>query len=228
MLMLEIPTALAQPKLFAKVPGAVLERRTNGEEEPYQDWAAIQGTIAGSEYTVGVINNSTYSYDCLDGLFRTVLIRSAPFARHIPNQVPRDDDNAWEDQGRQERTFWVTGGKGPYTTLALDRRADELQTPAEHVMDSAHPGRLPWENSLLEVAPANVQVVAVKRAEAAIDSTVIRIQERSGSTTKAVLRSAPLELEHEIGLRPWELKTVIVKRPAGGKAQVSESTSLET
>ena len=112
MLMLEVPTALKQPRLFAKVPGAVLERRTNGEEEPYQDWAAIQGNAGGGEYTVAVINNSTYSYNCLDGLFRTVLIRSAPFARHNPNQVPRNDDNAWQDQGRQERTFWLLGGQG--------------------------------------------------------------------------------------------------------------------
>jgi alpha-mannosidase len=44
MLKLEIPTSLSGPRLFAKVPGQVLERRTNGEEEPYQDWAAIQGT----------------------------------------------------------------------------------------------------------------------------------------------------------------------------------------
>lgn len=147
MLMLEVPTALTNPRIFAKVPGTVLERHTNGEEEPYQDWAAVQGSIGGSEYTVAIINNSTYSYDCLDGLFRTVLIRSAPFARHNPNQVPRDDDHAWQDQGRQERTFWLLGGKGSYTQFALDRRADELQTPAEHVMDSAHPGHLPWEHS---------------------------------------------------------------------------------
>ncbi len=228
MLMLEVPTALAQPKIFAKVPGAVLERGTNGEEEPYQDWAAVQGNIAGSDYTVALINNSTYSYDCLDGLFRTVLIRSAPFARHNPNQVPRDDDNAWEDQGRQERTFWLMGGKGPYTRFALDRRADEMQTPAEHVMDTAHPGHLAWEQAFLAVGPENVQVVAVKRAEAAEDSTVIRIQERGGDATRAWLRSAPLGLEHQVALRPWELKTFVVKRPAGGKAEIRESTSLES
>ena len=34
---LEIPTALTQARIFAKVPGAVLERHTNGKEEPYQD-----------------------------------------------------------------------------------------------------------------------------------------------------------------------------------------------
>jgi len=228
MLMLEIPTALAQAKIFAKVPGAILERRTNGEEEPYQDWAAVQGNIGGSQYTVAVINNSTYSYNCLDGLFRTVLIRSAPFARHNPNKVPRDDDNAWQDQGRQERTFWLMGGKGAYTQFALDRRAEELQTPARHVMDSAHPGRLPWEHSFVEVGPDNVQVMAIKRAEGAEERIVIRIQERSGSPTAASLTSAALGLDQKVALRPWELKSVTVKPQPGGKAEVHESSSLET
>lgn len=226
-LMLEIPTALKQPKIYAKVPGAVIERRTNGEEEPYQDWAAVQGNIGNSEYTVALTNNATYSYNCLDGLFRTILIRSAPFARHNPNQVPRDDDNAWQDQGRQERTFWLLGGKGPYTQYALDRCAEEFQTPAEHVMDSAHPGRLPWEQSFLEVMPKNVQVVAVKRTEQSEEGTVIRLQERSGTATNVSMQSTPLGIAQQINLKPWELKTLIVTRPANGKSQLRESNSME-
>ena len=228
MLMLEVPTSLTQARIFAKVPGAVLERITNGEEEPYQDWAAVQGSIGENAYTVAIINGQTYSYDCLGGLFRTVLIRSAPFARHNPNQVPRDDDYAWQDQGRQERTFWLLGGKGLYTQFALDRRADELQTPAEHVMDSAHAGHLPWEKSFLEVGPDNVQVVAIKRAESAVDRTVIRLQERSGIATTAMVRSAAMGLDQKIQLRPWELKTLLVTMPTSGKADVRQSSSVET
>ena len=228
MMMLEIPTALKRPRILTKVPGAVMERRTNGEEEPYQDWAAIQGTAGGGECTVALINAQTYSYDCLDGLFRTVLIRSAPFARHNPNQVPRDDDNPWQDQGRQERTFWLVAGKGTYTALALDRCAEELQTPAECVMDSAHAGHLPWEGSFLKVTPENVQVLAIKRAEGAEDSTVIRLQERSGVATTARVVSSALGLDREISLRQWELKTVLVKRARGGSTEVRETTSIET
>ncbi len=228
MLMLEVPTALTHPRIFAKVPGAVLERSTNGEEEPYQDWAAVQGNIGDGEYTLAVINNSTYSYDCLDGLFRTVLIRSAPFARHNPNQVPRDDDYAWQDQGRQERTFWLLGGKGPYTHFALDRRADEMQTAAQHVMDSAHAGRLPWEHSFLEVGPDTVQVVAIKRAENSADGTVIRLQERSGTATTASVRSPVMGLDQKVPLRPWELKTLLATAQPGGNANLRETSSMET
>jgi alpha-mannosidase len=226
-LKLEIPTALMQPKIFAKVPGQVLERKTNGEEEPYQDWAAVQGRIGNADYTLGLLNNSTYSYDCLNGLFRTVLIRSAPFARHNPAQVPHNDNNAWQDQGRQERRFWLVAGRGSYSELSLDRRAEELQTPAECVMDSAHHGTGAWEQSFLEIMPSSVWVLAIKRAEHTEDGTIIRIQERAGSHTQATLKSSSLGLDHTVALAPWELKTLLVKSSKGGHSEMREVSLLE-
>jgi alpha-mannosidase len=227
MLKLEIPTSLAQSRLFAKVPGGILERKTNGEEEPYQDWAAVQGRVANSDYTVALLNNSTYSYDCLNGLFRTVLIRSAPFARHNPNQVPHNDNNAWQDQGRQERRFWITSTKGQYTQLALDRLAEEFQTPAEYVMDSAHAGHEAWERSFLEVQPSSVWVTAVKRADREQDGMIVRVQERAGRDCRATLTSAPLGLSSSVSLRPWELKTLFIRRSGNGKAELKEVSALE-
>lgn len=227
MLELEIPTVITDPKVFVKVPGTILERRANGEEEPYQDWAAAQGRIGNSDYTLAVLNNSTYSYNCLKGVFRTVLIRSAPFARHDPNKVTRDDGNAWQDQGRQERTFWLLCGKGGYSELALDRRAEEVQTPAECLLDSAHHGSEPWEQSFLEIMPDQVWVLSIKRSEGE-DATIMRLQERSGTATRASLKSAALGLDHSVDLRPWELKTLFVKRVKGRKAEVREVSLLET
>ncbi len=232
MLKLEIPTALAQPSIFAKVPGEVLERTTNGEEEPYQDWAAVQGRIGNQDYTVAVLNAQTYSYDCLNGLFRTVLIRSAPFARHRPWPVTYNDTNAWQDQGRQERRFWLMGGVGHYTKFDLDRRAEEFQTSAEYVMDSAHPGQKGWQQSFLEIHPGNVWLLAVKRAEALRDEsvrngTIVRMQERAGIATTATLRSAALGLDHTVALKPWELKTLLVKSSPGRRAELEEVSLLE-
>src|SRR5205823_804099 len=77
-LKLEIPTAFSSPRIFAKVPGGVAPREIMGDEEPCQDWIAIEGTVAGTEYTIALLNDGTYSYDCLNGLVRTILIRSAP------------------------------------------------------------------------------------------------------------------------------------------------------
>jgi alpha-mannosidase len=166
-LKLEVPTALAAPRTFAKVPGAAIERMPTGDEEPYQNWVAVQGQVSGEDYTVGLINNSTYSYDCKQGLLRTILVRSAPFARHDPHQVPHNDNGAWQDQGRQERRFWLVRGRGAFSALELDRLAEEMQTPAEYVMDAAHEGTEPWERSFFRLSPGSVTLLSLKRAEAA-------------------------------------------------------------
>jgi alpha-mannosidase len=240
MLKLEVPAALSSPRVFAKVAGAVVERQTNGEEETYQDWVAVEGRVgaeqgrtsaeqgrAGAEdYTLGLINNSTYSYDCLQGLLRTVLIRSAPFARHDPFQVPHNDAGAWQDQGRQERRFWLVRGKGAYTALELDRLAEEMQTPAEYVMDSAHEGTEPRERSFFRLSPGSISLLALKRAERGT-GIVVRVQERAGRATEFTLECPTLGVNHRAQIKPWEIKTLLVEGAAGQRAQVREVNLLE-
>jgi alpha-mannosidase len=226
-LKLEMPTALAAPRVFAKVAGAVSERQTNGEEEPYQDWVAVQGRIGNEEYTIGLLNNQTYSYDCLAGLLRTVLIRSAPFARHDPFQVPHNDAGAWQDQGRQERRFWLVRGKGASAALELDRLAEEAQTPAEYVIDSAHEGAEPRERSFFRLAPGTVTLLALKRAERG-DAVVVRVQERAGKATEFALESLALGINYRAQIRPWEIRTLLLEGGGPGRrAQVREVNLLE-
>jgi alpha-mannosidase len=223
---LEVPIALSSPRVFAKVPGAAIERQPNGEEEPYQDWVAVQGKIGSDDHTVGLINDSTYSYDCLQGLLRTILIRSAPFARQSEYPVLHNDNNAWQDQGRQERRFWLVRGKGPFTALELDRLAEEMQTPAEYVMDSAHKGTEPWEQSFLRVSPGTIWITAMKRAESG-EGIIIRLQERTGAASAANLTSALLGLDHHVKFGPWEIKTLLMKRAKGKRADVRKVSLLE-
>ena len=227
-LMLEVPTALSDPRVFAKVPGAVLERAVNGGEEPYQDWVAVQGEIEGNVYTVALLNAQSYSYNCMHGILHTILIRSAPYARHNPNQVPQNDNNAWQDQGRQERRFWLKCARGQQHELGLDRLAEELQSPAEYVLDSRHGGTEPWEQSWLEIEPANVWVTAIKRAEGEADETILRMQERAGAATKAKIRSSTLGIDTTVALAPYEMKTLAVKRGgSGGRGEVREVQAIE-
>jgi alpha-mannosidase len=227
MLKLEISTALKNPTVRAKVPGATISRSPNGDEEPYQDWVALEGEIGGASYTLGLINAATYSYDCAAGTLRTVLIRSAPFARHAPAKVPPNDTNAWQDQGRQERTFWLLAGRGDHVALNLDRRAEELQTPAEYVMDSAHSGTAAWEQSLLEVGPANISVLAIKQDEETGANLIVRLQEKSGHATTATLSGALLGRRHQVPLEPFQIKTLRVERMASGYSILREVSEME-
>ncbi|HVU34850.1 MAG TPA: glycoside hydrolase family 38 C-terminal domain-containing protein, partial [Opitutaceae bacterium] len=225
-LKLELPSALSAPKVFAKVPGATLRRSPNGAEEPCQDWVAVEGTVAGRDYTLGLLNQGTYSYDCLDGLLRTVLIRSAPFARHMPAEVPPDDNNAWQDQGRQERVFRLLARRGVCADQDFDRAADELQTPAEYVMDSAHRGHAGWEKSFFEVSPAGVEVLAIKRAEAGT-GTIVRVRNGRPVATEAVVASAVLGLRHAMPLAPFQIKSLLLRPGSAGQFEAEAVSLLE-
>jgi alpha-mannosidase len=224
-LKLEIPTALTDAQVFAKVPGTTIARTATGSEEPAQDYVALQGKLNGQLVSLGICNAQTYSYDVratpTGALFRTILIRSAPYARHRPAVVPANDANAWQDQGRQERTFWLVRGIGDYKTLSLERRAQELQTPAEYVVDSRHPGHAPWEASYLTVSPANVVTTAIKRAEDD-DRLIVRLQETAGQATHATISSERFKWSHPISLGAWEIKTVAIRDGA-----ISEISLME-
>lgn len=223
----EIPTAFAAPRVFAKVPGAVVQREIRGDEEPYHDWIALEGDLEGHTYNIGVLNSATYSYDCLNGLFRTILVRSAPYARHNPGTIAYNPADAWQDQGRQERRFWIVGASGPWQPLGLNRLADELQSPAEYVMCSAHTGTEPWEKSYLEIEPEGIDVLAFKRSERG-NSFILRMQECTGQATTARLRSHLLGLEHQVAFAPWELKTLeIVPGQPSGHAELRPVSLLE-
>jgi alpha-mannosidase len=160
-------------------------------------------------------------------LLRTVLIRSAPFARHDPFQVPHNDAGAWQDQGRQERRFWLVRGRGPWNGLELDRLAEEAQTPAEYVIDSAHEGSEPRERSFFRLSPGTVAVLALKRAERD-GGFVVRVQERAGRAGEFTLECAALGVSHRAQIKPWEIKTLLMEGGAAGRrAQVREVNLLE-
>ncbi len=184
-----------------------------------------RGTLAGETHTVALFNAQTYSYDCLDGLLRTILIRSAPYARHNPNQVQVDGPNAWQDQGRQERTFWLVRGKGNHSAMNLDRRALELQLGAEYVLDSRHAGTYPWEQSFMDVTPSHIEVLAIKWAEEG-HATIIRLQERSGEHTTAHIHSSALKINTDVQLSPWEIKTISITEHANGQTKTLSIVEL--
>lgn len=118
-------------------------------------------------------------------------------------------------------------GRGAWSALALDRRGEELQTPAEFVADSAHSGSEPWENSFLEVMPRDLWVLAIKQAEHAQDGVIVRMQERSGAPTQATIKSNVLGLDYATSLTPWEIKTLLIKPVQGSCPEVREVSLLE-
>jgi alpha-mannosidase len=218
-LMLEIPTVFAPETHFAKVAGATMVRHNTGDEEPGQDWVALEGDIGGARYTLALVNAQTYSYNCKGGRLRTVIVRSAPWTRdyeHSPNQ----------DIGYSIRRFGLMGFKGSVLSLGLERRALEFQTPLEYMVDSVHPGTEPWERSFLEIVPGNVSVTAIKHAESG-NALIVRLQETVGTGTVATIRSSMANWSHTVSLAPWSIVTVAIANPGSSHALLSRIDALE-
>ena len=218
-LMLEIPTVFTTDRHFAKVAGATIVRRNTGEEEPGQDWVAMEDEIGGTTYTVALFNAQTYSYNCKGGRLRTVIVRSAPWVRdyeHGPNQ----------DSGLSIRRFGLMAVQGSALALGLERRALEFQVPVEYVADSVHAGTQPWEQSFLEVLPENVSVTAIKGAEAS-EELILRLQETRGVATQATVRSRNANWTHNVPLAPWSIVTVAITDPGHPRADLRPIDPLE-
>jgi alpha-mannosidase len=223
-LRLEVPTRLQNAVAVAKVAGGIAVRPTHGEEEPCQDYVALQGMLDGAPYTVALLNAGSYSYEATGGRLRMIALRSAPFAHHDPVALPEHGGVSYQDQGRQVRRFWLVRGRGPAAALALDRRADEAQTPAEYAQDSAHPGNAPWSRSYLSVSPDTVAVCTLKLAEDGIN-IVLRLQEMAGVATKCSIAIGDAMIVHP--LAPWELATLRLTLDGDGGVRCTPVGILE-
>jgi len=209
---LEIPTRLENSRLVCKTAGGVSVRPANGEEFPCHDWIALEGTLGRKPATVALINDSSYSCDTKDGTLRMVLARCVPFAEHPPFEYKDDTNVKFTDQGWQEHRFWLTVGPGSWAGLDLERAAQEWQIPAQHMMDSGHPGTKPWEETVFSAEPATVSVLALKPDENG-KGMILRLQEMSGRRTRSAFiwkRAA-----FKIALEPWEIITLRLARRKG-------------
>ncbi len=117
-------------------------------------------------------------------------------------------------------------GKGAQASLALDRLAEEMQTPAEYVIDSAHEGSEPWERSFFNVSPASVTLLAIKRAEQG-DAVIFRVQERTGWPTQFTIECPSLGIKHSARINKWEIKTLMLTGANGQRGEVRELSLLE-
>lgn len=249
-LKLDLPTALAKPRVHCRCAGGVSTRRFSGDEQPMQDWVALTGRLGSVGHTVALLNQSSYSFSCTEGRLRVVLARSTPYAEFAiavddkqgawvdglrkPGQravigcrAPDDSPEPFTDQGWQERHFALVehAGSGPAALGRLDREAESFQSRPLVFVDSAHPGELPWEGGFLSVAPDHLAVPAVKPAEDG-DGFIVRLQEMSGRATTGVLRVHGGGDDLPVTLAAWEIQTLRL-RPARRGWTAEPCTLLE-
>jgi alpha-mannosidase len=105
---------------------------------------------------LSLLNASKYGYDTKDNVIRLSLLRSP--------QMPAPD-NTIADQGFHEFTYSFYPHRGDWKQGGTMRQGYELNYPLIAVPATTHGGSLPAQHSFANIAPGNVILTVLKKAE---------------------------------------------------------------
>ena len=197
LLKIKWPFALSDPKAFYKIPFGIIERPTDGEEEPSVGFTAVKGKEGG----FALLNDGCYSSSVKENVLWQTVLRSPIYGDH---GQPRNSESEFTSQG--EFTFNFTLMPAGDDNSEIIKECDLLNTPLSTVLDTWHGGNLPKTLEGLSVNAKNVTVTAIKRSEDG-KATVIRILEHDGKNTAVKIEGAVLPKPLETEITPYSVQT---------------------
>jgi alpha-mannosidase len=223
--------ALAATSNFAtyEIPYGTIQRTTTRNnswekaqfEVPAMRWA----DLGDASHGLSILNQDKYGYDAVGNLLRLTLLRSPTWP----------DPEA--DQGHHHFHYAIYPHAGTWKEAGTVRKGWEYNYPLTAVATTAHAGTLPAAHSFVSVAPENVVLTAVKKAEDA-NGLILRVYEWAGKTGTAEFHvpagataatvtnmsetpeGTPLELKDGVvkaPIHPYEILTVRVDYPEAAK-----------
>jgi alpha-mannosidase len=221
MLKLAVPTVWKDAGYCGQVAYGVQEFPTTGRELVAQKWVAAYSPSDDKALTV--INDGSYGSDFAEGELRLSLLRSAAYAAHPIGERPlvlQDRYTERIDQGERLYRFWFTPGSRKERLLRVDREAlVRNEVPFAISFNPSGHGVKPQVGVTL--SDDIVQMTALKLAEAS-DNYVIRLFEPTGTARKTTLRIPSANVEKDIQLGAFEIKTLVFDP----KAKTLKETNL--
>jgi alpha-mannosidase len=222
------PLAASGPFATYEIPYGTIDRpttRNNSWEKAQFEVPAMRWADLGDgKHGLSVINNSKYGYDAVGNTLRLTLLRS-----------PKWPD-AEADMGHHHFHYALYPHAGTWKDALTVRHGYEYNYPLTAVVTTAHAGTLPAEHSFVSVAPENVVLTAVKKAEDA-NGLIFRVYEwagkaatvefhvpqgATGATVTNMMETpegAPLAVVGDVvkaPIHPYEILTIRVDYAKGG------------
>jgi alpha-mannosidase len=222
------PLAASGPFATYEIPYGTIDRATTRNnswekaqfEVPAMRWA----DLGDGKHGLSVINSTKYGYDAVGNVLRLTLLRSPKWP----------DPEA--DMGHHHFHYALYPHAGTWKDAMTERHGYEYNYPLTAVVTTAHAGLLPAEHSFASVAPENVVLTAVKKAEdskglifrvyewAGKDSTVeFHVPPgATGATATNLMETAEgsaLPIAGDVvkaPIHPYEILTIRVDYPGGG------------
>ncbi|KPL07498.1 alpha-mannosidase [bacterium SM23_57] len=209
MLKLSIPTVFRNGSCTGQVAYGVEEFNRLGEELVAQKWLAV--TSGDHRNTLTVINDRTYGFDVDNGEIRLSLLRSPAYAGHPTNGKPivlQDRFKPRIDQGEHVFRFWINAGDTDERLSRINREACVKNEPPM-ALCCYPPGD--GENVLSGSMLSDdiVQLSTLKMAEDN-DWLIIRLFEPTGNPRKTHITIPILDMDFNITLNAFEIKTIAV------------------
>ncbi|NHN34224.1 alpha-mannosidase [Paenibacillus agricola] len=244
MLKLAFPIRVEQPESVSEIPYGYIERATDGNEVPGQQWVDVSGKVPreaeeikeadGAVEASGVaddaeqqvrgmalLNDAKYAYDVLGSEIRMTVVRSPIFADHFGE---RDEQVEFMDQGVQEFTYTLTPHAGDWKQGRLVQKANELNVPPLLMWETYHEGQLPQYFQGIEVSAESVVATAFKRAEDG-DGWIVRCYETLGQETEVAIKLPVLKREWKATFGKCEIKTFWI--PDDSSLDIAEVNFIE-
>jgi alpha-mannosidase len=174
---------------------------------------------------LSVLNDGTYACDFKDHELRLSLVRSPAYSALTDGKsefVPQDRFSPRIDQGERLFRFRIHVGEANKRLASIDREA-LVFNEAPMVVSFFPSGQQKPTGMLLELADDVIQVAAVKKAQQG-NELVVRLFEPTGRDRSTRLRIPSLDLDEEISMKGFEIKTLLVNPE---NRQVTASNLLE-
>ncbi|WP_256761900.1 alpha-mannosidase [Cohnella sp. WQ 127256] len=224
MLKLSFPVNVNDPEATYEIPYGYIERLVNGEEEPGQQWLDVTGNTGSDvapRYGLTLLNDSKYSFDVKDNDLRMTVVRSPMYADHYG---VRDEFNEYMDQGVQEFRYALFPHIGDWRNAEASKKANELNVPPIHIIETYHKGSLPQITEGIRVSAGNLIVTVFKKAEAQ-DGFILRCYETDGQDGVTNIEIPVLNRKWSMRFSKCEIKTLWI--PSDPEKAVSEVNMIE-
>jgi len=205
LLKLLLPLNFKFDSVEAEIPYGWIRRKDPEVERPVQRWINI--TANDGKTGLAVINSVVTSYDYRENTLRLTLLRSPPYAHHIPYKINEGEEFEAVDQGLHEYRFLLIPYNNGLGKDVIVGYATTLNTPIVAVPTFAHDGKLPETYSFIKVEPSNICLEVLKKAERSSD-VVLRLYETCGRETEATVTINGKDLKFT--MKPFEIKTILL------------------
>jgi alpha-mannosidase len=164
-LKLAFDAAVQAPAGLRDVPFGALPFPNDNAETPMQMWVAVTGQTPAASAGLAVLNDGKYGCDLSGTLLRLTILRSPPYAYHVPHKIGAKQRYDWIDQGLQEFSLVLRPFIGSWQEAGIVHRAREMNLPVVPITLHAHSGELPARVALCHLDSRDLELTTLKPAE---------------------------------------------------------------